>query len=349
MNPIKIANQQIGNSQRAFIIAELSGNHNHNFNIAVKTLKAIKEAGADAVKLQTYTADTLTIDCNNKYFQIKGGIWDGKTLYELYKEAYTPWDWHPKLQKIAKELGLIFFSTPFDRSAVDFLEKLNVPVYKVASFEANDIPLIEYIASKKKPVIISTGMSTIDEIKDAIKACKDQNNNQIILLKCTSAYPAPFNEVNLNTIPDMKKKFKTIIGLSDHTYGISVPIAAVALGAEVVEKHFILDKKLGGPDAEFSLEPQEFKAMVLSIREVEEALGVVTYKLSPKILTSRKFQRSLFAVRDINKGEKFTQKNIRSIRPGYGLSPKYFYDIIGKVAKKNIKRGTPLSWEIIIK
>jgi len=345
----KIDNHAIGDN-KTFVIAELSGNHNHDFNIAVKTLKAMKEAGADAVKLQTYTADSLTIDCNNKYFQIKGGtLWDGKTLYELYKEVYTPWDWHPKLQKIAKELGLIFFSTPFDKTAVDFLEKLNVPVYKVASFEANDIPLIEYIASKKKPVIISTGMSTLGEIKDAVKACKDKNNNQIILLKCTSAYPAPFNEVNLNTIPDMKKKFKTIIGLSDHTYGISVPIAAIGLGAKVVEKHFILDRKLGGPDAEFSLEPQEFKAMVKSIREVEEAMGAITYKLSPKILTSRKFQRSLFAVEDINRGEKFTEKNIRSIRPGYGLSPKYFYDIIGKAAKKNIKKGTPLSWKLVSK
>jgi pseudaminic acid synthase len=348
MNMIyKIDNYTVGSS-KTFIIAELSGNHNHNFDVAIKSLKAMKEAGADAVKLQTYTADTLTIDCKNKYFQIKGGtLWDGKTFYELYKEAYTPWDWHPKLQKVAKELGLIFFSTPFDRTAVDFLERLNVPAYKVASFEANDLPLIEYIASKKKPVIISTGVSTMSEIKEAVQTCKNQSNDQTILLKCTSAYPAPFNEVNLNTIPDMTSKFKKIIGLSDHTHGISIPVAAVALGAKVIEKHFILDRKLGGPDAEFSLNPQEFKTMVKSIREVEEAMGKVTYELSPKILKSRKFQRSLFVVEDIAKGEKLTEKNIRSIRPGYGLSPKHFYDIIGKVAKRNIKRGTPINWKLI--
>lgn len=348
MKNIRIADKKLGEGEKVFIIAELSGNHNHDFNVAVKSLKAMKEAGADAVKLQTYTADTLTIDCKNKYFQIKGGIlWDGKTLYELYKEAYTPWDWHPKLQKIAKKLGLIFFSTPFDRTAVDFLEKLNVPAYKVASFEANDTPLIEYIASKKKPVIISTGISTLNEIKDVIHACKNKNNDEVMLLKCTSAYPAPFNEVNLNTISDMEKKFKKIIGLSDHTRGISVPVAAVALGAKVIEKHFILDRKLGGPDAEFSLNSQEFRAMVKSVREVEEALGKITYTLSPKIIKNRNFQRSLFAVEDIAKGEKLTEKNIRSIRPGYGLSPKHFYDIIGKVAKKNIKKGTPLNWNLI--
>ncbi|MFA6081578.1 MAG: pseudaminic acid synthase [Patescibacteria group bacterium] len=345
----KIKDREIG-GKKVFIIAELSGNHNHDFNRAVKSLKAMKEAGADAVKLQTYTADTLTIDCSNKYFQIKGGtLWDGKTLYELYKEAYTPWDWHPKLQKVAKELGLIFFSTPFDRTAVDFLEKLDVPAFKVASFEANDTPLIEYIASKKKPVIISTGISTLNEITDALKACKNQGNEKIALLKCTSAYPAPFNEVNLDTIPNMAKRFKKIIGLSDHTLGISVPVAAVALGAKVVEKHFILDRKLGGPDAEFSLEPYEFKSMVKSIREVEEAIGKATYELSPKILKSRKFQRSLFTVADISKGEKFTENNIRSIRPGFGLSPKHFYDIIGMTAKQNIKRGTPLIWKLIDK
>lgn len=345
-NIIKLGKIELGGNNKTFIVAELSGNHNHDFNIAVKTLKAMKEAGADAVKLQTYTADTLTIDCNNKYFQIKGGtLWDGKTLYELYKEAYTPWDWHPKLQKVAKELGLIFFSTPFDRSAVDFLEKLNVPVYKVASFEANDTPLIKYIASQKKPIIISTGMSTLDEIKDAISACKSKNNDKVVLLKCTSAYPAPFNEANLLTIPDMMRKFKTIIGMSDHTYGVSVPIGAVTLGAKVIEKHFILDRRLGGPDSEFSLEPQEFKTMVKSIREIEEAMGKVTYKLSPKILKSRRFQRSLFVVRDVKRGEKLTKFNIRSIRPGFGMSPKYIDVVIGKKVKKNIKRGTPLTWD----
>lgn len=350
MKNIKIEGQNIGVNQKAFIVAELSGNHNHDLNVAVRTLKAMKDAGADAVKLQTYTADTLTIDCKNKFFQIKGGtLWDGRTLYQLYKEAYTPWDWHPKLQKVAKELGLIFFSTPFDKSAVDFLEKLNVQAYKVASFETNDIPLIKYIASKKKPVIISTGMSTQEEIKDAVDACKSQKNNKIVLLKCTSAYPAPIEEANLLTILDMKEKFRTIVGLSDHTHGISVLIAAVSLGAKIIEKHFIFDRKLKGPDADFSLEPQEFKLMVKSIREVEQAMGKITYKLSPKILKSRKFQRSLFVVEDVKKGEKFSEKNVRSIRPGYGISPKYTDKVIGKISLKNVKRGTPFNWSLIKK
>jgi len=344
---INVDGYKISNN-KVFVVAELSGNHNQNFNIAAKTLKAMKEAGADAVKLQTYTADTLTIDCNNKYFQIKGGtLWDGKTLYQLYKEAFTPWEWHPKLQKIAKELGLIFFSTPFDRSSVDFLEKLNVPVYKVASFEANDIPLIEYIASKKKPIIVSTGISTLREIEDVVTVCKSKHNDDLILLKCTSAYPAPYNEVNLLTIPDMSSRFDVLVGLSDHTYGISVPIGAVALGARVVEKHFILDRKLGGPDSDFSLEPKEFKAMVKSIREIKQAMGNVTYNLSSKIKKSRKFKRSLFAIKDIKKGEKLTDLNIKSIRPGYGISPKYINSIIGKLSKKIIKRGTPINWTLI--
>ncbi len=348
MNTIKIGKKKIDNNSPVFIIAELSGNHNGDFNVAAKSIEAMKKAGADAVKLQTYTPDTLTIDSKNKYFQIQSGsIWDGKTLYELYKEAYTPWDWQPKLKKIADDLGIILFSTPFDKSAVDFLEKMDVLAYKVASFEANDLPLIEYIAKKGKPMIISTGMSTLVEIQESIQASKNAGNEEVIILKCTSAYPAPFEEVNLKTIPNMIETFNTIVGLSDHTLGHSVPVGAVALGAKVIEKHFILDKSLGGPDSEFSLEPEEFKSMVRSVREMEKALGTVHYELSEKTLKSRIFQRSLFAVENVKKGELFTKRNIRSIRPGYGISPKYLPMVLGRKANKSIKRGTPVTWDII--
>ena len=345
---IKIGDFEISPESNVFIVAELSCNHLQNFDLAVKTIKAMKEAGADAVKLQTYTPDTMTIDCDNEYFRIKHGtIWDGETLYELYKKAYTPWEWQPKLKKIAEELGLIFFSTPFDKTAVDFLEDMNVPAYKVASFEITDIPLIEYIASKGKPVIISTGIATLEDIKEAVDACKRAGNDKIILLKCTSEYPAPLEDVNLKTIPDMMKRFNTIVGLSDHTLGISVPVGAVALGAKVIEKHFILDRNLGGPDAKFSLEPDEFKQMVTAVRSVEKALGKVSYELNEKLKKSRLFSRSLFAVKDIKAGEIFTEENVKSIRPGYGLPPKYLKEIIGKRAKCDIKRGTPLSWDLI--
>lgn len=345
---INIKNKIIGEKYPVFIIAELSANHLQNFDLAVKTIKAMKEAGADAVKLQTYTPDTITIDCDNEYFQIKQGtLWDGQTLYQLYKEAYTPWEWHPRLKEIAEDLGLVFFSTPFDKSAADFLENLNVPAYKVASFEITDIPLIEYIALKGKPVIISTGIATFSDIEEAVNAIRSKRNNEIILLKCVSAYPTPLEDVNLETIPDMREKFKTIVGLSDHTLGISVPIASVTLGAKIIEKHFILDRKLRSPDAAFSLEPEEFKAMVKSVREVEKALGEVSYELTEKMKKSRELSRSLFVVKDIKAGEIFTGKNVRSIRPGYGLHPKHLKNILGKKAKKNIKRGTPLNWNFV--
>jgi len=345
---IKIGKTIIGKDHKVFMIAELSANHNQDFNIAVETIKAMKEAGADAVKLQTYTPDTMTIDCNNKYFKInQGTIWDGKTLYELYKEAYMPWEWQPELKKIAEKLGLICFSTPFDKTSVDFLEKMDVSCYKIASFEIKDIPLIEYVASKGKLVIISTGIAILSDIQEAINACKDMGNNNIILLKCTSSYPSPYEEVNLKTIPDMAKRFKCLVGLSDHTLGISVPIASVAMGAKIIEKHFILDKKLGGPDAVFSVEPEEFKQMVKSVREVEKALGGVSYKLTEKMRKSRELSRSLFVVKDIKKGENLTEDNVKSIRPGYGLHPVYLSKILGKKAKKNIKRGTPLSIKLI--
>jgi len=348
MSLLNISNRKIGNSQRVFIVAELSANHLQSFDLAVKTIKAMKEAGADAVKLQTYTPDTITIDCDSKYFQIKQGtVWDGKTLYRLYQEAYTPWEWQPKLKKIAEDLGLICFSSPFDKTAVDFLNEMNVPAYKVASFEITDIPLIEYIASKGKPVIMSTGIATLSDIEEAVNACRRVGNDQIALLKCTSEYPAPLEEINLRTIPDMEKRFGAVVGLSDHTEGIAVPIAAAALGAKIIEKHFTLDRKLGGPDAAFSLEPKEFRAMVNAVREAEKALGEVSYRLTEKLKKSRKFSRSLFVVENVKKGEKFTENNVRSIRPGFGLHPKHLKKVVGKRAGKNIKKGTPLSWNLI--
>jgi len=346
---IKIGNKLIGNSKHTFIIAELSANHLHNFDLAVKTIKAINEAGADAIKLQTYTADTITVDSENEYFRIRQGtLWDGNTLYNLYKEAYTPWEWQPELKRIAEDLGLVCFSSPFDKTAVDFLEKMNVHAYKVASFEIMDIPLIEYIASKGKPVIISTGIATLTDIEESVNACKRMGNEQVALLKCTSAYPSPLEDVNLNTIPNLINTFKTVVGLSDHTLGISVPIAAVALGAKIIEKHFILDRSLGGPDAAFSLEPREFKAMVEAVRDVEKALGEVSYELTDKMKKSREFSRSLFVVENMEEGEVFTEKNIRSIRPGFGLHPKYLNDILGKKAAKAVNKGTPLNWDLII-
>jgi len=340
----------IGNFKldKTFIIAELSANHNHDFALAVKTIEAAAKAGADAIKVQTYTADTITIDCDNDYFKIKQGtIWDGKTLYQLYKEAYTPWEWQPKLKEIAEKLGLVFFSSPFDFTAVDFLEKMQVPAYKIASFEITDIPLIEYVAKKGKPVIISTGIATIEDIQLAVDTCKKASNVQIALLKCTSSYPAPIEEANLLTIPDLEKRFNVIAGLSDHTISNSVSIAAVALGARIIEKHFILNRNIGGPDASFSVEPNEFAELVKNIREVEQAKGVVNYELNEKTRKSREFSRSLFTVQDIVAGEAITSENVHSIRPGYGLHPKYLPDVLGKTAKTNINKGTPLSWEVL--
>jgi len=330
------------------IVAEISANHNHNIDIAKKSISSIKECGADAVKIQTYTADTITIDCNNEYFTInQGTLWDGRTLHDLYKEAYTPWEWHDELRDYAESLGLIFFSTPFDFTAVDFLESKKVPIYKIASFEITDIPLIEYAAAKGKPMIISTGIATIGEIQDAVDTCRRVGNNDITLLKCTSSYPAPIDEANLKTMMNLKETFGVKVGLSDHTMGSDVAVAAVALGAEVIEKHFILDRTIGGPDAEFSMEPDDFEAMVKSIRNVEKALGNVTYELSDKIKKSREFSRSLFIVEDVKAGEVLTRDNIRSIRPGYGLAPKYMDQVIGRKALKDLKRGEPLKWEYI--
>lgn len=345
---IEIGSKIINENSPCFIVAELSANHNQDIDIAKETIKAAKESGADAIKLQTYTPDTITIDCDNEYFQIKQGtVWDGNTLYKLYKKAYTPWQWHKELKEYAENLGLIFFSTPFDKVSTDFLEELNIPLYKVASFEITDINLIEYIASKGKPIIISTGIATLQDIELAVNTCKKAGNDKIILLKCISSYPAKLEDSNLLTIPDLKERFKVISGLSDHSMELEVPITAVALGGKVIEKHLILDRKMGGPDSGFSMEPQEFKQMVDSIRKVEKALGKVDYDLTENKKKSRELSRSLFVVEDMEKGDIITDKNVRSIRPGYGIHPKYYRELIGKKVNKSIKRGTPLTFEMI--
>ena len=342
---MKIADFKFNNSNRTMIIAELSANHGHKIETAINTIKAAKRAGADAIKLQTYTADTLTIDCNNEYFTIQEGLWKDRTLYDLYKEAYTPWEWHEELFQVARDEGLICFSTPFDKTAVDFLEQFDPPAYKIASFEIQDIPLIEYVASKGRPVIISTGIAEINDIELAVNTCRNMRNKNIILLKCTSSYPAPIEEANLLTIPDLKEKFNVEVGLSDHTLGFVAPIVAVTLGARIIEKHFILDKSIGGPDASFSLDEKAFTEMVKTIRETELAMGKISYELTNKVKVSRKFSRSLFVVENIKAGEIITKQNVRSIRPGYGMHPKYLHEILGKKARVNLERGTPLRME----
>lgn len=333
----------INNKNNVFVIAELSANHNGSLAQAKETIYAMKTSGADAVKIQTYTPDTITLDCDNKYFQInQGTIWDGTTLYKLYKNAFTPWEWHEELFELIDSLGMVYFSSPFDFTAVDFLEKLNVPMYKIASFEITDTNLIRYCAEKQKPMIISTGIAEKADIELAIETCRSAGNNQITLLKCTSSYPAPLNEMNLLTIADMKSRFGCEVGLSDHTMDTVAPAVAVALGARVIEKHFILDRKLGGADSAFSLEPQEFKKMVESVRQTEQMLGQVNYEITPKARKSREHSRSLFVAEDTAIGETFTQKNIRSVRPGFGLHPKYLHEILGKKATKNLTKGEPL-------
>jgi pseudaminic acid synthase len=346
---LEIQDTKIGSGEPVYIIAELSANHNQNFEKAVELIHAAKESGANAVKIQTYTADTLTIDCHNKYFRIgKGTRWEGKNLYELYGEAYTPWDWQPKLQKIAKNLDLDFFSTPFDPTSVEFLQHMDVPAFKIASFEIVDIPLIRIIARTGKPIIMSTGMASLHEIEEAVDAIRGEGNFQIALLKCTSAYPAIPEDMNLKTIPDMAGKFDLPVGLSDHTLGTTIPVAAVALGASIVEKHLTLLRNTPGPDSSFSLEPAEFRAMVDAIRETEKALGTVNYSVTGHEMASRVFRRSIFVVKDIKRGEIFTEETIRSIRPGYGIPPRYLEELLGKRARKNIRKGTPLNWDLIM-
>ena len=337
---------KIGNfdtNKKVFIIAELSANHNHSIQVAKDTIYAAKEAGTDAIKLQTYTSEWMTIDCKKDDFLIKGGtIWDGKNLFELYKEAMTPLEWHEELFNYARSLDLEIFSSPFSKEAVDFLEKFNPVVYKIASFEITDYELIDYTASKGKPIIVSTGIAEFEDIQNAVDSAK-KHNVEIALLKCTSAYPAPRSEVNLKTIKALKEIFNCEVGFSDHTLGISAPIAAVTMGARIVEKHFILNKSINSPDKDFSLTPKEFKEMVKAIREVEEMIGEINFK--PK--KGKNFARSLYVVKDIKKGEKFTRENVRSIRPGYGLHPKYLPQILGKRACRDLERGEALKWEYV--
>ncbi len=324
-----------------FIIAELSANHNGSIQTAVETIRAAKRAGANAIKLQTYRPDTITLDSHQKDFLIDdNSIWRGQNLYDLYKKAYTPWEWHPKLFEVAKEEGLIIFSSPFDLTAVDFLEELNNPIYKIASFEITDIPLIRYVASKGKPIIISTGIATDKDIKLALKACKDEGNKRVALLKCTSSYPAKIEEANLMMIKDFTRRYNVVSGLSDHTLGIVAPVVAVTQGAKIIEKHFILEKSIGGPDASFSLDEKEFRKMVEAVRESELAIGKIDYSLSEKQKSARNYSRSLYVSEDVKKGDIVTESNIKSVRPGYGMHPKHLQNILGKIFTKDCRIGT---------
>jgi|SRR5690606_23433457 len=333
----------IDENSPVLIIAELSANHNGSLETALETVRAAKRAGADCIKLQTYTADTITIDSRKPDFMIDGTIWNGRNLHDLYKEAYTPWEWHKQIMDLAKEEGLLCFSSPFDPTSVEFLESLDVPAYKIASFEITDIPLIELVASKGKPVIISTGIATEEDINLALKTCRDVGNNDIILLKCTSSYPAPIEEANMIMVKDFSEKFNVLAGLSDHTMGSTVPVVATCFGAKVIEKHFILDRSIGGPDSSFSMTEEEFTEMVNSVREAEKAIGKIDYKLTPKQEKGKDFSKSLYVVKDIKEGELFTKENVKAIRPGFGLHPKYYTNIIGKKAKQNLSKGSRLN------
>lgn len=347
MNSFKIGDRNIGGDNSCFIIAELSANHNGSLDTALETIRAAKRAGADCIKLQTFTADTITIDSKNDDFRIGGTIWDGQYLYDLYKEAYTPWEWHEKLFQVAREEGLVCFSSPFDPSSVDLLESLGTPAYKIASLEITDIPLIELVASKGKPVIISTGIATEEDIELALDACKRMGNNSIALLKCTTSYPAPIEEANMSMVKDLADRFEVVTGLSDHTMGNTVPIVATCFGAKIIEKHFILDRSIGGPDASFSMNEMEFSAMVKAVREAEVSIGNVDYTLTEKQIQGRVFSRSLYIADDIKKGEVFTSKNIRSVRPGYGLHPKNYELVIGRKAIKDLSKGTAMDFQFI--
>lgn len=345
---IRIGSRLIGEGQPTYIVAEMSANHLQDYDRAEAIIRAAKAAGADAVKLQTYTADTITMDCENEYFQIKQGtIWDGTTFYKLYQEAFTPWDWQPRLVKLANDLGMDCFSSPFDFTAVDFMEEMDMPAYKIASFEIRDIPLIRKIAKLGKPVIMATGIAYLEDIERAVRVCREEGNEQIILLKCTSTYPSPYEDMNIRVIPHMAEVFDCMTGLSDHSMGSAVAVASVALGARMVEKHFTLSRADGGPDAAFSMEPAEFKKMADEIRIVEKALGRVTYQLTEKQERSREEGRSLFVTQDIGAGEVFTPENLRSIRPAFGMAPMYYEEVLGKKARVSIPRGTPMAWEYV--
>ena len=345
---IRIGSKIISQDSPTCIVAEMSGNHNMDFDRAVEILKAAREAGADAVKIQTYTADTITLDCDDPCFQItQGTLWDGITLHKLYQTAYTPWEWQPRLKKMAEEMGLLLFSSPFDFSSVDFLEEMDVPAYKIASFEITDIPLIRKVARLGKPVILATRIARLADIELAVQTCREEGNEQVILLKCCSAYPTPYEDVNLRTIPNLAETFQCLAGLSDHTMGTAVAAGAVALGAKMVEKHMTLCRSDGGPDAAFSMEPQEFKEMVDNIRILEKALGKVTYDLSDKQAREREHSRSLFVAQDMKAGDVFTPENLRSVRPADGLHTKYYEQLLGRRITRDAKKGTPMAWSLV--
>ncbi|MFT7071908.1 MAG: pseudaminic acid synthase [Patiriisocius sp.] len=344
---MRIENFEINENSPVFIIAELSANHNGSIATAIETVKAAKRAGADCIKLQTYTADTMTIASDKDDFIVKGTIWENQNLHELYQKAYTPWEWQEELMQVAKAEGLICFSSPFDATSVEFLESLNVPAYKIASFEITDIPLIELVASKGKPIIISTGIAEKEDIELALDACKRMGNNNIALLKCTSSYPAPIEEANMCMVKDLAERYNVISGLSDHTMGSTVPLVATAFGARIIEKHFILDRSIGGPDASFSMNEIEFTEMVKAVREAELAIGVVNYALTEKQRKGRDFCRSLYIVEDIKSGGILTKQNIRSIRPGFGIHPKFYNEVLGKQVNIDIEKGTAFKFEFL--
>lgn len=345
---IKIGNKYLGDTHPCFVIAEMSGNHNMEYARAEKIVRAAKDAGVDAIKLQTYTADTITLNSDKECFRTSdNSLWKGTTLYKLYQQAYTPWEWQPKLKKLADELGIILFSSPFDLTSVDFLEQMNVPAYKIASFEITDIPLLQRVAQTGKPIFISTGIASLTDIDLALDTCAKEGNDQIVLLKCTSQYPAPYDEMNLNTMKNMKETFGSVVGLSDHSMGDEIAIAAVAMGAKVIEKHFTLSRKDGGVDSAFSMEMEEMKNMVQRIRNVEAAMGKVTYRQTEKEKQEKKGARSLFVCKPIKKGEAFTRENIKSVRPGYGIHTKYFEEILGKRATKDLEYADALNMQDI--
>jgi len=344
---LEINGRAIGPGEPTYVIAEMSANHHHDIDEAIRIIRAAKEAGADAIKLQTYTPDTMTIDSDREPFRIKGTLWDGRKLYELYGDAYTPWEWQPRLKEAADEIGIDLFSTPFDATAVDFLEEMGVPVHKIASFENVDLPLIRKVAATGKPIILSTGMASLAEIDEAVRTAREAGATQIALLKCTSAYPAPADEMNLRTIPHLAEAFGVVSGLSDHTMGSAAAVASVALGAAIVEKHFTLDRSVPGPDSAFSMEPAEFREMVDAIRLAERALGGVSYRVTDRERSSLVFRRSLFVVEDVRAGEPFTPRNVRVIRPGYGLAPRHLEEVLGRRAARDVERGTPLSWSLV--
>ncbi len=345
---IRIGNKVISEDSPTFIVAEMSGNHNMDFDRAVEIMKAAKEAGADAVKIQTYTADTITLNCDDPCFQItQGTLWDGVTLHKLYQTAYTPWEWQPRLKRMAEDMGLLLFSSPFDFTSVDFLEDMDVPAYKIASFEITDIPLIRKVARLGKPVILATGIARLADIELAVQTCREEGNEQVILLKCCSAYPTPYEDVNLRTIPNLAQTFQCLAGLSDHTMGTAVATGAVALGARMVEKHMTLRRSDGGPDAAFSMEPGEFREMVDNIRILEKALGKVTYELSEKQAREREHSRSLFVAQDMKAGDTFTPENLRSVRPADGLHTRYYEQLLGRKITRDARLGTPLAWDLV--